>query len=201
MLFRDMVRLAGRMKVALRTGLLMPSMEEKMTECNLFVKMNKERFTPEGVLYSELEISCGTVAPVAFTAAAVGVDNVLRVSFERNPLHVRADGMDEVRVYAFCPALQQGLLSASVFRRDRRLAMALPDEWAGMEVHFYGFVTDAHGNASNTLYISLREASEAQPEEPAAVSTWHRAEVSDSGSAFQDSIQKESPHGGGAGVG
>ena len=156
MLFRDMVQLAGKMKQALQTGLHLASLDEQMTECNLFVKINKGRFTPQGVDYGALEISRGPVAPVAFTAAAVDERNVLHASFEKNPLHLRADNMDEVRVYAYCPALQEGKLSVPVFRRDRQLAMALPDEWAGLEVHFYAFVQDYKKQTSQTIFIEGR---------------------------------------------
>ena len=62
MVFRDMVQLAGLMKTALRQGLRTASLEEQMTECNLFVKMNKSRFTPRGVDYAALELSRGPVA-------------------------------------------------------------------------------------------------------------------------------------------
>ena len=155
-LFRDMVQLAGKMRQALHYGLQLASLEEQMTECNLFVKMNKERFTPQGVDYSALEISCGPVAPVAFTSAVVDEDNVLRTTFEKNPLHLRADGDDRVRVYAFCPALMEGRLSTPVFRRDRQLSMALPDEWAGLEVHFYAFVQDWKKQTSQTIYLEGR---------------------------------------------
>lgn len=167
MLFRDMVRLAGRMKHALRLGLHAASQEEQMTECNLFVKMNKERFTPWGVDYKALEISRGPVAPVAFVEAAVGDDNVLRTRFEKNPLHLRADGDDRVFVYAYCPALQEGRLSAGVCRRSKRLDMALPDEWAGLEVVFYAFVQDYKLQTSDTIYLddSAMEADE-MPEGP-----------------------------------
>ena len=168
MLFRDMVRLAGRMKEALRVGLHEASLEVHMTECNLFVKLNKDRFGGAdarahsggdgdggggGVDYEGLVVSQGPVAPVAFTAASVDGQGVLRAEFEKNPLHVRAEGGDRVYVYAYCPALQTGLLSLPVYRRDRRLAMALPDEWSGQEVHFYGFVQDYAGRTSATLRV------------------------------------------------
>ncbi len=153
MRFRDMVQLAGRMNRALRLGLRAASLEEGMTECNLFVKMNKDCFTPEGVDYERLVVSRGPVAPVAFMQVELGDDMVLRTVFEKNPLRMRADAEDEVRVWAFCPALQCGVLSAPVFRRSKRLEMALPDEWAGLDVHFYAFVTDYAQRASETIFL------------------------------------------------
>lgn len=154
MLFRDMVQLAGRMTEALRHGLRAASLEEKMTEGNLFVKMNKALFTPQGVDYEHLQVSAGPVAPVEFTRVEVDDRMVLHAEFEKNPLHLRAEANDEVVVYVYCPALKRGLMSAPVYRRSRRLDMALPDEFAGQVLHFYGFVEDYAQRASGTLYIN-----------------------------------------------
>lgn len=153
MLFRDMVRLAGRMNQALRFGLREASLEAGLTECNLFVKTNKDRFTAAGVDYGALELSSGPVAPVAFTRAEIDGGMTLHAEFEKNPLHLRADAYDKVLVYAFCPAQQRGVLSAPVYRRSRCLEMSLPDEWADHEVHLYAFVTDHAQRASSTLYL------------------------------------------------
>lgn len=153
MLFRDMVQLAGRMKVALRVGLRTAALEEHLTECNLFVKMNKDCFTPQGVDFGALEISRGSVAPVAFTTAEVDEDNVLHATFEKNPLRLRANSDDEVFVYAFCPSLSQGCLSAPVYRRNKQIHMMLPDEWAGRLVVFYAFVRDYRQETSDTISL------------------------------------------------
>ena len=152
-LFRDMVRLASRMLPALRKGLREASLEAQMTEGNLFVKMNKDCFTPQGVDYEKLAVSAGPVAPVAFTEVELDGQGVLHASFEKNPLHLQASGDDEVTVYAYCPSLEQGCLSAPVYRRSKHLDMVLPDQWAGREVHFYGFVVDDCQRASETQYL------------------------------------------------
>ena len=155
MLFRDMVQLASRMTPALRYGLRTTALEEKMTEGNLFVKMNKDCFSPQNIVYESLQISYGPVAPVAFTHAEVDEEMVLHVEFEKNPLHLCTSGDDEVRVYAYCPTLQRGVLSAAAYRKSKRLSMSLPDEFADRDLHFYGFVTDYTGRASETMYILL----------------------------------------------
>ena len=152
MVFRDMVRLAGRMRRALLVGLREESHAEGMTECNLFVKMNKERFGGGTVDYGHLELSRGPVAPVALTETVVDADNVLHVRFEGNPLHQRAEAYDRVYVYLYCPALQEGLLPAHVFRRTKKLDVALPDEWVGEQWYLYAIVLDAKGRASATCY-------------------------------------------------
>lgn len=152
MLFRDMVQTASRFTRVLRHGLHTASMEAHMTEGNLFVKLNKDCFTPQGIDYEHLQVSTGPVAPVAFTKVEVDENMVLNVEFDKNPLHVRASGDDEVRVFAYCPAAQRGVLSSMVYRRNKRLIMSLPDEWAGQKVHFYGFVEDYQQRVSETVY-------------------------------------------------
>lgn len=153
MLFREMVQMAGHMLQALRLGLYEASLEEQMTEGNLFVKMNKKRFTPQGVDYNTLEISRGPVAPVAFTEATVDENNVLHASFEKNPLHLQADSGDKVYVYAWCPSVNEGRLSEPVYRRTRHIDFVLPDEWSGLEVYFYAFVQDYKQRASGTIRV------------------------------------------------
>ena len=160
MVFRDMVQLASHMLPALRMGLYEAAMEEHMTEGNLFVKMNKELFTPQGVDYKALAVSAGPVAPVAFVRAAVDDRGIFSGEFEKNPLGLRANGDDQVYVYAYCPAERRGILSAGVARRRKRVAMTLPDGWADLEVHFYAFVRDDRNKASETAYIVLDEGDE-----------------------------------------
>ena len=153
MLFRDMVRLASRLTPVLRRGLRDASLQEGMTEGNLFVRMNKGLFSAQGVDYGRLAVSHGPVAPVAFTHVALDERMVVRCEFEKNPLRMRADGTDEVWLYAYCPAVGRGILAAPVQRRTKHLEAALPDEWAGNEVHLYAFVTDHAQRASSTLYL------------------------------------------------
>lgn len=157
MLFRDMVQMASRLTTTLRFGLHQASLNKGLTEGNLFVKMNKRLFTSQGVDYMNLAVSSGPVAPVGFGPAMVDDEGVLRVEFEKNPLHLRADGDDEVRVMAYCPELKQSLLSSAVLRRSKRLSMRLPDEWLDHGFHLYGFVTDYQQRASETSYIELTE--------------------------------------------
>ena len=165
MLFRDMVQMASRFTPVLRYGLHTASTEEHMTEGNLFVKMNKDCFTPQGIDYEQLQVSAGPVAPVAFTRAEVDEQLVLRTEFERNPLRLRADGDDKVYVYAYCPQQQRGVMSAAAYRRSKRLEMALPDEWAGMDVYFYGFVVDYQQRASETLAVDVSQSNSTQDAE------------------------------------
>ena len=82
LLFKQMVRLASSMKMVLRKGLRKRSLEQHMTECNQFVKYNKECFSldagrmpavqgeePKMVVdWERLIISDGSVAVPVFSA-------------------------------------------------------------------------------------------------------------------------------------
>ena len=73
LLFKQMVRLASSMKMVLRKGLRKRSLEQHMTECNQFVKYNKECFSLDGgqrmvVDWEMLIISEGSVAVPVFSA-------------------------------------------------------------------------------------------------------------------------------------
>ena len=75
-LFRQMVDLASHMKFALRKGLRGVSLGMHVTECNLFVKRNKECFSldAEGrvvVDWERLIVSEGEVAAPGFTGTAL----------------------------------------------------------------------------------------------------------------------------------
>lgn len=155
MQFRDMVQLAGRLTGALRYGMRQESLNQGLTEGNLFVRTNKDCFTTQGVEYERLALSCGPVAPVAFGPARVDEQGVLRVEFEKNPLRVRASADDRVMVVAYCPELKQLVMAAPVARRSRHVALALPDEWMEREFHVWGFTMDDHQRASECQYIAL----------------------------------------------
>ena len=112
-----------------------------------------EQQTTLAVDWERLVLSEGPVAPVAFGAPEVADGTTLVVPFERNPLHVRADNYDRVYIYVYCPEIERGFFSAPVYRREQRLAVVLPESFAGREVQVWGMVQDAAGRWSQTLYI------------------------------------------------
>ena len=99
-----------------------------------------------------------------------GCDYSITVPFEKNPLHLCSSGDDLVYLYAWCEALDEGLLSVPAYRRSRSVTMELPERWAGCEVQLYGFVADYAGRASLSSYIGhgsmpYREVVRAEEEE------------------------------------
>jgi len=155
-LFREVVRYAAHLKQVLRIGLHAKALEAHMTECNYFFRLNNECFSDGEngleVNYERLVVSEGPVAPVGFGEVQTE-EGVVTVSFEKNPLHMRAETEDEVYLLALCPSLDDSRLSAPVYRRTKSVSMLLPDEWAGREVHLYGFVADYAGRASRSEYL------------------------------------------------
>ena len=180
LLFKQMVDLASHMKMALRKGLRGVSLGMHITECNLFVKRNKECFSldAEGQMvvdWERLIVSEGEVpAPVfqdillsqpqaAASSPNLGegdrrgavVEEYVRIMFSPCAEGERASGDDEVYLYAYCPEMEQGVLSAPAYRRMGSVQLTLPERWQGKEVHLYGFAVDYEGNASATVYIGM----------------------------------------------
>ena len=162
--FRQTLHLASRVKQALQLGLRQVSLERHMTECNYFMKVNNACFTlEEGRLkvdYENLVFSEGPVAPVAFSAPELVDGRTLRIDFEKNPLHKRAQSDDRVYVLLHCPELDAFMLSLPVYRRTGAIAVELPEHWVGKTLHLWGFVVDSTGRSSMTLYIGEGELGE-----------------------------------------
>ena len=158
-LFAAEVRLAGRMGWALNVGLAAVSDEMHMTPHNVFVKANQGAFAADGgsdgglaVDWEHLIISAGPVSPVALGVPEISGDGVLTVQFEKNTCRMRADNFDQVHLYVYCPAVAMGYLAAPVYRKDKKISLALPETFAGQAFHVYAFVTDKDGRASDTAY-------------------------------------------------
>lgn len=174
-MFREEVRLAGKMRWAVNIGFKALSDELDMTALNLFVKANQQAFSSESdrftVDYTHLAVSDGPVAPVEVTAWSVDVDNVLTVKFEKNPLHLSCSQFDNVYVWVWCPEAGVGYLANPVYRRAKRLSTLLPQLMEGQEIHVYAFVQDEHGLCSPTAYGGNCGSSSSSPklgEQPAS---------------------------------
>lgn len=160
LLFRQMVALAGCMKLALRKGLHVLSMAQHITECNYFVKYNKACFSldSEGrmaVDWEGLIVSDGALAAPLFSTPLPpsqgrdggregGQGGAIVIPFATYAPDERGSGDDEVYLYAY--------------RRSQQVSITLPETWQGKEVHLYGFAVDHKGTASPTTYIGVLEA-------------------------------------------
>ena len=155
--FISMVRFASQATQALKLGFQLQAFNANMTEGNYFILRNKQHFHRDNgivtVDYKQLRIATGPAADVYFKAPHFEPDETVTVEFEKNSMSLRASGDDKVYVYIYAPELSKGILSAPVVRKTKRLQMRLPESWAGLEVHLYGFVVDKDDRPSDSTYI------------------------------------------------
>ena len=166
-MFKQEVQLAAKMSWAVGTTLRDAARATGMTAYNLFVKMNQHAFGMEDerltVDYSSLILSVGDVATVSLKSMEWTSHNVLDVRYERGT----GSSFDHVYLYAYIPDLETGFLTAPSYRRDKRVALALPDRFAGHTAHVYLMVQSADGHWSDSVYageIALDERIETQQE-------------------------------------
>ena len=156
-LFGEEVRLAAHMSWAINRTLTPMAREAGMTAYNLFVSLNQQAFSlVDGRLevdYPHLMLSMGPVAPVSFGTPTMTEDLCLSVDFEKNMQLPRAKAYDSVSLFVYCPSWGYGYLAAPVYRKSKRISMMLPSLCTGRELQVYGFVEDAQGNFSETIYV------------------------------------------------
>ena len=159
MMFKEEVQLASRMNWVLKESFGELSLAEGLTPCNFFIRENQHAFSwSEGHLavdWAALRLSMGPVAPVAFGVPEVTEETVLTITFEKNPLHVRADAYDKVYLYVYCPEAREGYLAAPVYRKTQCISVVLPSMFAGREVQLWGLVQDEQGRWSESIYIGF----------------------------------------------
>ena len=152
-MFKQEVQQAAKMRWAVTTTMTEMAREAGMTAYNLFVKVNQPAFGVDNgqltIDYSRLVLSIGDVAQVQANEMEWSADNVLSVKFYRGC----GSAFDHVYLYVYVPELEKGFLSAPTYRRDKRIAVALPDEFAGHEAHVYLMVQTADGRWSDSLYV------------------------------------------------
>ena len=177
-MFKQEVQLAARMRWAVTRSMTDAARAEGITSYNLFVRENQHAFrwsAAEGgssaqgaamgalqVDYSTLRLSVGDVPGVAAESVELDDDNVLSVGFARGA----GRAFDEVYLYVYAPELGKGFLSSSAYRRDRRITLALPDDYAGRELHAWLMAKADDGRWSESSYVDINAAEPA--EEPDA---------------------------------
>ena len=166
-MFKQEVQLAARMRQVIARTMTDPARENGMTAYNLFVKINQESFAYSNdslvIDYRNLVLSFGDIAPVEAESVERTVDNVLNVRFARGI----GRGMDEVYLYVWVPDLQRGYMSSSVHRREKRISVALPDEYAAHELQAWLLVQGEEGGWSDSAYCGELEIRNEELEIPA----------------------------------
>lgn len=156
-MFKQEVQLAARMRWAVNTTMTDLAREAGMTAYNLFVKVNQHAFGfADGELqvdYASLHLSMGDACGAVPGHMELDDDNVLSVSFERGT----GRAFDQVYLYVYVPDLGSGFLSTPVYRRERQLAVALPDAYAGHAMHAWLMVRAEDGRWSESAYCGEPE--------------------------------------------
>ena len=157
--FVEMVRFAATARQALLLGLREKASQWQMTECNAFVKLNKDCFDRDAERgiptdYEHIIVSEGPAAPVRFTSASIDANGVLRVEYEKNSAMSRAKASDGVYIYIYNTAKREGLLSHPAERRRGHMELLLPDGWNALNTRLWGFTVDTEGRASTSAFIA-----------------------------------------------
>jgi hypothetical protein len=160
-LFKQEVQLAARMRWVANVGMKGVARQMGLTAQNLFIKANQQAFSMVNgeleVDYPTLQVSLGTVAPVAIVGATIDHGNVLTVRFEKNPEHRAANAYDSVYLWMYSPETGRGYLTNAVYRRAKRIDVMLPEWLDEGGFHLYAFVQDKNGRCSATAYGQLSQ--------------------------------------------
>ena len=158
--FKLMTSLCSAFDAALALGLRQMANSRQCTERNCFTSLNYgvlEGSTPEGVTVdpSLLKISQGSLTGVIFNPTVdVTTPGKVTVTIDNgNSGAPKTSADDRVYVQLFNPEQMNGVLSEAVARTARTVEVPVPSQWEGQEAHAYGFVVNAAGKASETIYI------------------------------------------------
>ena len=186
-LFKREVQLAAAMRWAVTTCLTDEARSLGITSYNLFVHLNQHAFSLVDdvftVDYSTLRLSNGPLAEAVYEAPVWTDDNVLSVRFERGG----GKSHDFVRLYAYCPDLETGIMTAPVYRKAKNISAMLPDKFAGHQVHVYGLVYNDEGIWAETTYVgavACGQGTEAADEDA------HSSTLATPGSPYPNSVEE-----------
>ena len=156
-MFRRKVQLAADLGDAVRISMRDMAREVGITSYNLFVHVNQHAFSLEdGVFevdYWNLRLSMGEVPQVENARMEPGEHNVLEVSYDKG--HGYSHDLVFMMVYA--PGLKRSLLSRPAFRKDKKIAVALPDKFVGEELQVWLMVQSPDGRWSESVYVDSEE--------------------------------------------
>ncbi|MBR6292332.1 MAG: hypothetical protein IKR33_05985 [Bacteroidales bacterium] len=154
--FAQLMKMSHSFGAAIGKGFYKSPLMQRMTPTNIFISRNLDQVTATGpdsveVNYGMLTVAEGRLAGVAFGAVDYGETQHLTISvaMDGSTGGDGADADDNVYLFAYCPDLELGVLSAPVKRSATAVTLSLSNNWDGQTVHLYGF---AEASASNTRY-------------------------------------------------
>lgn len=145
-------------KEAADLGFLLRAKRHGNTELNNFVQLNWDAVTANAsaevtIDYSELQVAAGSLPGVFFENASFETPQQVEVPFGPNSVAGGAAEDDTVYLFAYCPALDNGVLSQGDSRGSGMATLRLPAAWSGLNAHLWGFTVSADGNPSFSSYL------------------------------------------------
>ena len=101
--------------------------------------------------WRNLRLSLGDVAPVESARSELKEHNVLEVRYDKG----RGYSHDLVRLVVYAPGLKRSLMSKPAFRKDKKVAVALPDKFVGEELQVWLLVQSPDGRWSESVWVPL----------------------------------------------
>ena len=153
-LFGTMSSLGAAMRDVVKIGFRGIAAENRTTEKNVFVRLNKNcvSLVDDEVIvdYANLKVADGPLEAVVFGQPTTADGRVLRTSFSNNTDAYR---YNYVILAAYIPQKRGCMLSEPAFRSTGMAEVTLPESWAGLEAHIYGFCWDGKDEVSPSYYV------------------------------------------------
>ena len=154
---------AGRIAAAFRTALLVGfrslAQSNRMTEGNVFVKLNWGHVHADisgsaTVDYEDLVIAQGGLPEIQFGNATF--ENPLQVDVPINDSAsvIGSHRDDTAYVFVYSPEAGAGILSDTGVRVDEEVSIHVPAYWNGHRVHVFGFGKGSESNDLNPGTVS-----------------------------------------------
>jgi len=150
--FAEISRLSSAMKEGHEEGLHWHAVRQKLNTHSVFRRLNKDCYGPDGIDYTRVKISNGSVTGVRITAANIDNRGNIHVEFHD---HYPTDKNkhDQFFLFVFCPDQREGHFAHPVERTVGVVDAQIPKTWLGHDLHLYAFMKDAKGKTSDTMYI------------------------------------------------
>lgn len=150
--FGEVSKLSAAMREAHEEGLHWKAIRDRLNTPSVFKKLNKDCYGPDGIDYSRVKISYGSVSQVKIIA--VGVDTLGNVHVEFHDHYVtEKNKTDQFWLFVFCPDLREGHFARPVERTVGVVDAMIEESWQGHELHLYAFMKNAKGQTSDTMYL------------------------------------------------
>jgi hypothetical protein len=118
---------------------------------SVFKKLNKDCYGPDGIIYSHIKISQGSVIGAHITSAEVDADGNLNVQYDGGCMS--EESKDKFYLFVFWPDHRDGGFAPPVPRSAGVVTAQIPVEWRGHDLHLYGFMKNKAGKTSETCYF------------------------------------------------